>query len=672
MIVCTKSADTILHKAFSKKDIVMASIQQVMEYVGIDPTISNPKRHAYIVTSDDVRNPQLRQQFLNAVSEKHPKSKIVFIDKASKPTLSQEQQMLLDAVLTKPKPKDLAATISEIMSGDTIESAVERVSGRKDDYSIPDFEPEPAEPVEAPIEDTPEPEPVEEPLPIDTIEEEPEPQPEPQPTEEESSLVKRIKDAMTVADVSIVAKEIQATELIKDLINTSSSYAGIEEKLKSVNDAIYAIMNDTTITSIEEKLVKVRALLHDKAFFESKGGTLLEQRMEEVIDAICSQCTAHVHDRLSEIDTALNTIALAQDNAMAGNARLAGINEERVNIIKELRMLEIDIVECMKDTDRIATSTMATLAERVVDITGNARLNEVIRARGNTIISEGTLAAIQAAASVRADDVSDEFKKMRLDITVMLKKLSKLFDLDREMLAAQAATIQFLRSKNVEDSVIIDSLLKKSLRVYIGPESVGRTIIPYLFSAYMSRQNANVLLVDITGKAKFKQYDILTTDIDVFYAQQPQHELCVVEGSIGDSITAYQQLVTALLKACDYYRIINIVMRDDQKEALEVIADDPASINYITDTIPSHIELTKGLIESFNLRNVGRRVILNKCDIPIRPIVTKLGLDDALDTQISVIPTLPAITDANINGFNPFGLSSVTLAIEGVLKYVGH
>ena len=157
--------------------------------------------------------------------------------------------------------------------------------------------------------------------------------------QEESNIVKRIKSAGSVADVSIIAREIQATTLIKDLVESNSTYAGIEEKLKSLNDIIMNILSDVRIKSLDEKLSKIRSILHDKAFFASKGDTLIEQRLEEVIDAICSQTSALLQTRLDEIDTAIRRSRECKDMG-TNNTRLSGLNEIRANLTLELRTLE--------------------------------------------------------------------------------------------------------------------------------------------------------------------------------------------------------------------------------------------------------------------------------------------------------------------------------------------
>jgi len=142
-----------------------------------------------------------------------------------------------------------------------------------------------------------------------------------------------------------------------------------------------------------------------------------------------------------------------------------------------------------------------------------------------------------------------------------------------------------------------------------------------------------------------------------------------VAGKIDNTIEAAQRIVTTLIKAADYYRVINVVLTPQQRELYETIAQDVLSVNFITDTNVKNINEMREVIERSSFPNVGRRVIINKCDVPVRPIITKLGLDDQIDFQLCTIRTIPVLVDASLNGYNPYGISSVDFEMEEVLKH---
>lgn len=664
MIVSTNKADTMLKKSVDKKDVAIIAIDKMLEQFLLDPTTMKPVRNAYIITDDDIKAVRIKTQFEQSAAAKHPATRIIFINKGSK-NVYPNGLVGIDAILTKPKPEDIQRELSKILDGD-IQSVIRDDMGS---HQIPVYQPEHVTQEPQVIPETQQQIPyVPEDIPVPNVE----PQPQPvQPVLQDdrgSEIVERIKSSNTVKQVSQIAREIDASNIIKELIESNTTYAAVEEKLKTLTDSIYLIMSDNTIPTLDEKLSKVRSLTHDKTFFATKGDSIFEQRLEEIIDAICSQTQSLLNSRLSEIDTAIKRVA-TQKQMDAGNARLAGLNEEKVNLILELRTLEVEVNRIFKATDDLIVSSVTEIADKATDIAGSELFNAHLRARGEVLVSDMTFNAIRAGLEMAATKTTSEFKEMQLKIVQMIKVLDKLFDLDKEIIAAYQATVDFLRARSIEDTVVANTLLKKSLRVWVGYEGTGRTIIPYLLSMYKSRTNANVLLLDLTGTGKYDHYGLKVIEPESYFTQLNQTEFCLVSGKVENTIATAQRIVTTLLKSADYYRVINVIIDPEQRELLETISQDVLSINYLVDTVPANLSKMRDLIAATKYPNVGRRVVLNKCDIMVRPIVTRLGLDDELDFQLCTIPTIPAVNDADLLGYNPYGVGAVTLAMKEVVKH---
>lgn len=675
VIVSTSKSDTMLKRTFDRKMTSVISIERMLEQFALDPTIDEPSRGAYIVTNEDVSAARLKAKFEQAAASKHVLTKIIFINKSSRP-IYPNGLAGVDAILQKPKPDDIKRAVDAVLASGSIQDVVN--TGFQGNQDIPDYNPGmsvAASPglgfnedmlVEEPEQDTAPTVPEELPaMPEPVVQPDPEPMPE---VTKDSALVDRIRSAGSVADISVIARELSASVLVKDMIESNSTYAGIEEKLKSLNETIFTILSDTRIKSLDEKLSKIHALLHDKAFWSAKGDTLIEQRLEEVIDMICVRTSELLQSRLSEIDTAIRKVDSQRDFDV-NHARLSGLNEERANIMIELRTLEAEIGDIFRSADSLIIGTSTHIAELSDNLTGNDMINMHIKARGAAVVSDETVTAVRAALELSADKVPSTFKEMKLKILSMIRFMSQLFDLDSEIIAAQQAQINFLKAHNVEDSIVAETLLKQALRVYVGEEGVGRSMIPYLISKYKSRQNANVLCLDLTGTGKYDIYGIHYKDLNSYMNEMNQQEFLLVSGSIENTIESAQHIVTTLLKAADYYRVVNVVLTTEQKELFSTIAQDVRSVNFIVDTNVGRIERMRKIIEECTMDNVGQRVILNKCDVPVRSIVTRLGLDDRIDYQICVVPTVTTITDAGLNGYDPYGVSSVDLVMEDVVKH---
>lgn len=667
MIIATSKSDALLKRALGRNQTTTTTLERMCDQFKIDPTTAKPAREAYVVTNEDISSSKNKMLFEQSLATKHPMTKIIFINKSSKPIYANGFPGI-DAIMQKPKVTDIPQTITKILAISQVEEVAKPT---QDTYGapIPEYTPQ-AEPIPPMPEQTYQPEPVEEvePLPIKQQEEYIPNVPVEQNIEQSSVLLERIKNVGSVADVSIVAREMDAVALLKDLSESNSTYAGIEEKLTSLKDVIYSIMADSRTTKLEDKLSKIYAVMHDKNFFSSKGNTIIEQRLEEVVDLILNKTSSLLQSRLDEIDTAVRRAQQCKDMEM-NSARLAGLNEQRANIIIELTTLEAEIASIYKSCDSLIIDCATHMSQSADDVTGNEMINTQLKARGQMIVSDETLTAIRAAFELASDKVPDSFKEMKIKIVSMIRLLNKLFELDQEVIAAQQAVINYLKAHNVEDTVVAQSVLKKALRVYVGPEGVGTTIIPYLLSKYKSRQNANVLILDITGHNKYDDYGIAYTNIDSYLADMNQKEFMLVAGKVDNSIEAAQRIVTTLLHAADYYRVINVVMSPEQEELFQTIAVDVLSVNFITDTNAKNIKSMRSVLDKCSVPNVGKRVIINKCDVPVHAIVKKLGLEDRIDWQLCTVKNLPAIIDASLNGYDPYGISSVDLELEEVIKH---
>ena len=326
MILATSRSDVMLKKSLGKGQTITTTLERMCEQFKLDPTTATPVRDAYVITNEDISSTKTKTLFEQSLATKHPATKIIFINKSSK-LIYQNGLAGIDAILQKPKPQHISQTISAVISADTISEEINRDPNTIGE--IPVYNPENVHKSE-PITEIVQPDIKEEEVEKEELTLDPAPEfkdvPVTEIMQEESNIVKRIKSAGSVADVSIIAREIQATTLIKDLVESNSTYAGIEEKLKSLNDIIMNILSDVRIKSLDERLSKIRAILHDKAFFASKGDTLIEQRLEEVIDAICSQTSALLQTRLDEIDTAIRRSRECKDMG-TNNTRLSGLNE---------------------------------------------------------------------------------------------------------------------------------------------------------------------------------------------------------------------------------------------------------------------------------------------------------------------------------------------------------
>ena len=482
-----------------------------------------------------------------------------------------------------------------------------------------------------------------------------------------SNIMNRIESTNKISDLSLLTQQMTSSEVIKDLINTNSTYAGIEEKLRAIQESIYVIMNDRSYTTMEDRYNAVMAKMHDKAFFNANGNTLIEQLTIQIVETIVSKSTELVNTRVAEIDKAIK--AYAERGVQDQPARLAGLANERADIITNLYSIDKEIKEIARSTDGLLADAGNTIVNNLGTNTGDEDVDLWFEARGAAITDEASLTALQSLLA-KSVELPDKFQDLTLKIKTEQAILRKLLNVEQEMIEAQQQVINRMKTRGVDGAVIAQTALKKAMNIFVGSDNTGKTIIPYLFARYKSKQNAHVLLVNICRNNKFGTYGIKTINYDDFITNIPLQDFTVVTGLISDDVTAGQGFITALLKAADYYKYIYVVMDDDQSNLFNVVAPDVFSINYIVDTNPGHLDRTKEFIDKVNLENVAQRIFINRCNINIRPILARLGKLDSIDYQICKVQEIPEITDGSLSTFDPYGISSVTFEFEELHRHV--
>lgn len=668
MIVTTKGAAALLKKAIGKDASDVLAYKNIIESFKIDPTTFTPEREVYVVNSEDIRGKTVINQFIEALSGKHPKTKVVFIDKGMKATFLDTNIPGLDLYLKNPKADVLAARINELISIDLDDVVRNYEKGSNlEDQEDDGFNPEDVfgskeeEIIVEPEPDFIQPDPIEEEdefeIPVVKAEEN---------IKTGTTFVERLEDSKRVADMTTIMKEISATALMKELIDNSSSYQDIEINLKSLDNTIFEIMSSPDYKTESERYEKVRAVLYDKSFYTAKGDTLIFQLVENIINTLCDRFLEVSDSRLNEIDRVIKRLSV-ENEKLGDSVRLAGLTEERANILAELQSLLAEITELFTSADNAIANALLACTQSVVNAENGVHIRDIIAANGGVPIQESTYEAIRGTVAL-SQKVGETTISMREKCLVLISMMQKIMDLDRDVIMAQAAQIRLIKARNTDDLVSKHSILKSTLRMYIGLKGSGSSIIPYILSNFRSRQNANVLYLDVTGENRLSDYGITTMSLNEYMEELPEKQACYVVGSVEDTTENAQTLLNALYKAADYYKHINLIVRPDQEHILNALSVDTSSMNYIVEPTPENIDKMREIIKKTDYSDVGKRILLNKCGVSASKTLRRLDMDERVDISLVQIPYMLSVASASFEHYNPCQDSEVIYAMEEVLR----
>ena len=668
MIACTNSCALLVQQVCDKSTMATQSIESFCSIVQYDPALRKTKIEAFILSAQDIKSNKIKNEVIKAFSLHHKDAHIIFIvadKKRVAPDLMQAAEAACDAILVKPKAANLKQALDAIAS--KIEQRSEIASSMNVAQEIPIEEYKPEIPV------------AEEPEPFTPPQEQvvlPEPEPEPEPSSFAppptdfvgDDYATRIRNTQRMVDLTAITKELTVHSLIKRIAESNAQFTVIEEKLTSLQNKIYAIMADPDISRIEDKLHQVRAVLEDKQYYCTQNSTIIEQTVSNIIDVLTSKTVDLVKERLTQLDEAILKVK-AKGSPEDTVARLGGIQDERASCILELATMQEEIQAIAGRVDSIAIDSVSHISGVVSEMTNHALLDNQIKRMGTPIVPEAVVEIINRIISSSTASIP-EFKELLISVKNMQNKLNRIFELDREEIAAQQAVIQYLKANKIEDTVVAKTLLKRALRVFVGKQGTGMTVITSTLSHLKAATNANTLLVDLSGNAKYDQYGISYIDLEDFINQNHEHKLCVVKASRTiDSPDYLVRIFSALERAADFYRVINVVIDVSQLEVFQTIASQVLSINYIVDDITENVDNMKRIIESTRIENVAQRVILSKSQVPLATMIERLGLKDRIDFATLEVPYMKEVPYCAWRNIPPYSLSIVEEQMLEVSKY---
>lgn len=668
MIICTKGCDVYLRKFGNK--VAISKMQDSILDLRISPNIHN--KQLFVFASDDFKNKRAIENFKVALEGKHSEVKVIYIDKKGKGDAIGSLAGI-DKVLLKPKPDNVVDAVTKML---------EDISEKKVTESSYDSVPV-----------------VEEYKPIDNEEEYPERdivevqaastqditdeestlfvpnmdsaftvvKPEkPKEVAVEKSFVERIKDTDSTVDMKLMTQELKLARVLKDVTKENHEYKSIVDRLKVLQNDIEASMLDVTLP-IEKRFDNVRALMLDRQTYMTKTASIIEEVVNNIVLSFTETTNKIVRGRLEELDRRIENLAKRE---AFSTARLSGILDERNSILIELAVLDRESRELFYSVDNFAMEASTSISENGTDLTGSPLLNAQLRAKGINTVSQESLSSIISMLTT-LDSSNSKFKELITDIKVINTKLYKVLELDREIIEAQQEVIKWLHANQIEDTVVANTLLKKCVRVFTGTKGSGVTANALMLSYLKSRTSSNVLLLDLRKRpSKYDEYAQEYVTLDEFLNTPVYKHMQVVCSQQNTEYTEgfVNKLEVELMKAADYYRVINLVIDPEDMDALSPIVSQALTINYIVHPdIDSFDAMTKCLVDT-KQDNVARRVIINKTD-ETALVLKKLNLTDCIDVGVMTVPYIPQVPNCSLTKVNICSIPTICSIFEEVSMY---
>ncbi len=649
--------------AFGKKTfgdkVFQTKTNKIIEQLMLNPKVTG--MDSVIIGPKDLSSATTRKALTTALESKHQDILVIYLytnDKEKE--LLEIEQVTAKKIDKRINLQSFKETVTEIFEnmeltkkGDIQKSkskANEEEPEEEPKTKIPPVKVPDQKPIEPAIEEPP----VEIEEPINPKMSEPKPLEERlQPIQPKSSghskmTEERIKACIQFSDWDLFKRLMTKDTIVSDLMLQNNDYAMTINMLSKLDQDIVSIFKDDQKT-VEERFVAIKEMGIERSNYRVKQNSIISEKITSILTTITISAETMIHGRLHEITSALDQYA-------ASDKRLYRQNKEDIEALIEDRMkLQFELHELSKNLITVYQS-MDNTVNQIITSFDNGLPSD------NTYVNEVYKSSVQIFTPINASKLASklmsDLQKNRISLSALenliqevVSKVFYLCEIDESIITHQSKLIKLLESQNVEDVVIVDTILKNALRLYIGPCDVGTRSTTITWAGILSRRQ-NTLLIDLSGNAKFKDYGIQPITLEHFLEHRIEEHLVCVEGYILTP-SELEPIIVQLKKRLNYYPYINIILDTSQVTLMKKLAEHALSITYITNCTNRSNAQVKQSNDYITLKNIAKKIVLIDPTIDEMTILKDLSMDP-LSTKLIMLPYLSKIKSCVIKAQPPF------------------
>ena len=484
----------------------------------------------------------------------------------------------------------------------------------------------------------------------------------PEPVAPVRTVEENIAAMRNMEDWEIMTEHLKKDSIVKTLIQENSEFEGLVNMLDVLDKRIQTVWRDSAL-SADAKFEKIKAIGLEKSVVRAASNSITVEKAISIISTIALSAKRTVDAKLESIDSSLCKIN-ADRAAIMDTTYIDKAIEERMKVQTDLLYMGRKLVDIYKAIDSLIVDEILDLDSKLPS--SNQFINQMVAPLGKQIFTPQNTSVLANKLGKALQENRIVFSQLEESVQAVVEKMFELCEKDEEIIRYQQNVINLLRSNRVEDVVIVDSLLKKVLRVYTGATNTGRSSTAITWCGILSRRN-NTLLIDLTGKSKFEEYGIVPMRLDDFMQNRVERQfLCVKsEGILGpDEI---QGLIEVLKSRLNYYPYVNIIMDPEDADGINQVCGDAICLHYITDCSTSSIRVLQELVKQVRVQNVAKKLIT--IDTPVSPltIADSIGVDTT-QTRIITLPAIPALKACALKHDRPYEFNDIVAVYEEAFR----
>lgn len=699
-MIYSASLNVPVKKALGKK-VMQSNINKICELMGLDPDTTN--MDVVILGPKDFVGPKATK-VQKCIDTKHPDVCVIYLyEKAAEADIVN---CLYKRQCKKIKTTDITEAFEEFVGQSKLHQGKQQVSSAdfsvleddslggmsmpkniNDDLEMPGDDEFPPvnkvmpniEPVEEVKEVTPEPELPE--LDLEPVKDAVQPLestplqanvPTPNPLQDTTTPVPEVKPVGTVEDYlaglssyedwGIMKEHLQHDSVYKNLISENSEFKGLVNMLDVLDKQIEAVWRDASL-SADQKFERIKDIGLERSVVRAKTNSIQVEKVISIISTIILSAKRTVDEKVSSLDASLCKIATDKESIMDTSYIDKAITE-RTKIQLELLNIGRGIVDLYKSIDTFVTDEISELDRKLPS--SNQFINEMVKPIGTQIFTPVNTADLANMLLRALQENRIVMSQLEESVNALINTLFDLCEKDEEIIRYQQHLINLLKANRVEDVVITDTLLKKILKLYVGADNTGRSATAITKAGIMSRSH-NSLLIDLTGRAKFREYGITPLPLSDFLHSRVEEPFLCVESKGILSPDELQELVTVLKSRLNYYPYVNVILAPEDTNGLQQLAEEANSIYYITNCSTASISTMKDVIATKITENIAKHLVT--IDTPVSPLMIADSLNiDATSCKLDTLPNIQAMRACSLKHDRPYEYSDIIRTFEEAFK----
>lgn len=476
----------------------------------------------------------------------------------------------------------------------------------------------------------------------------------------ESDFERNLKEVSNFHDWGLFKEAMSKDAAIRQLLEENTTYQGVVQMLSVLDTEIKTTYYDKGLTS-QQKFEKVLEIGNKRSTLMATHNDILARKVLDVIDAVTIGARRTVNDLLDEHRKSMEQITVSKEG-LFDETELHRLVDMRSKAMCELLALVKSTIQLYQAMDLEVSDVILDMDKRLPS--DNEYINEMVGSAAEVLTPTNSMEL--ARTMMRAlQEKREAFVLMEEQVRKVIDSIRELFDRDEAIIQYQQHITQMLKAHRVEDAVIIDSVIKNILNVYIGQRGSGLTATALTWSGCLARRR-NTLLIDLSNESKLGDYGEDVVDLDEFMRQRIDRPLCVVAGTVPD-VEALSELITELKTRLDYYAHINVILDSTQLEYAKVLAKESLTVNYVTNCTKDNMEEMGNVYASVDVNNVAQKVLMVNPTIDVLKVAEYMNID-VTSTKCVSIPDVPKIKSCGVLQDKPYEYVGVRTVFEEAFK----